>query len=205
MRGASTVSNHRTVPSDKIARLLLVIAALIPMAACVSTGRSAFRQAERAENRELWDQAVLSYAKAVSLDPGNTRFKVALARAKLRAAAEHFRRGKRFLAAGQLELAIPELQQTVLLDNSNQYAQVELQNALEELRRRQEQPTSLERAKKEAEAEAAQLGPPRLDPSSNVPISIGFPDSTVEEVYEGLRRCLMEEEVPRKVVLTHGR
>ncbi|RMG49167.1 MAG: hypothetical protein D6718_00210 [Acidobacteria bacterium] len=186
MRRGAIVTTNRATGFPGAPALAALLALLMLASACASTGRSAYRRAELAESRELWDQAVLSYAKAVALDPGNSRYKVALARAKLRAAAEHFRRAKRFLSAGQLELAVPELQQTVLLDPTNQYAQVELENALEELKRRSERPTELERAKREAEARAAELGPPRLDPASNVPISISFPDSTVEEVYESL-------------------
>jgi general secretion pathway protein D len=185
---------------------VVVVAALL--AGCATTGAgSAFRRGEEAAEREMWDHAVLSYAKAVSLEPGNSRYKVALARAKLRAAAAHFDRGRRYLESGQLDLAIDELQETVVLDPSNQYALVELQKALEERERRQRAPSAMDQAKAEAARQAAELGPPKLDPASNVPLVLRFPDSTVGEVYESLAKAaginiLYDEKVDTKKKIT---
>ncbi len=167
---------------------VLAMVALL-LAGCASAARSAYMQGEAAAERQLWDQAVLSYAKAVSIDPANSRYKVALARAKLRAAAAHFDRGKKYLANDQLELAIKELQETVVLDPSNQYAQVELGKAMQELDRRRNGPSEFDRAKEEARRRAQELGPPKLDPASNVPLVLNFPDSTVQEVYEALSKA----------------
>ncbi len=170
--------------------LVLVLAMLaLVLAGCASSARSAYMQGEAAAERQLWDQAVLAYAKAVSIEPSNSRYKVALARAKLRAAAAHFDRGKKYLANDQLELAIKELQETVILDPSNQYAQVELTKALEELDRRRNGPSEFDRAQEEARRRAEELGPPKLDPASNVPLVLNFPDSTVQEVYEALSKA----------------
>jgi len=68
------------------------------------------------------DEAVLAYAKANAEDPTSTRNQLALLRAKLRASAAHFDRGRQYLEAGQLELAVKELQETVILDPTNEYA-----------------------------------------------------------------------------------
>ncbi len=168
--------------------LVLTMVALL-LAGCASTARSAYMQGEAAAERQLWDQAVLAYAKAVSIEPSNSRYKVALARAKLRAASAHFDRGKKYLANDQLELAIKELQETVILDPSNQYAQVELKKAMEELDRRRNGPSEFDRAQEEARRRAEELGPPKLDPASNVPLVLNFPDSTVQEVYEALSKA----------------
>ena len=50
-------------------------------------------------------EARQSYNRALALDPGNTRYAVALERAKLKAAADHFTKGRRYQEAGQFELA----------------------------------------------------------------------------------------------------
>lgn len=170
--------------------LVAVVLALAFLAGCASTGAGrAYSQGEEAAKRELWDNAVLSYAKAVSLDPGNSRYKLALARAKLRAAASHFERAKRYLNSGQLDMAIEELQEAVILDPSNQYAAVELERALKEQERRFKAPSDFEQAKLEAARQAEDLGPPKLNPASNIPLVLNFPDSTVGDVYEALSKA----------------
>lgn len=186
--------------------LRLVLAASLAMmfAACASSGaRSAYRQAEKAAERELWDQSVLGYAKAAALEPGDTRYKVALARAKLRAATEHFDRGKRYLASGQLELATAELQEAVILDPSNQYATTELQKANEQMQRKLKGPSDMEQAQNEAKRRAQELGPPRLNPKSRVPIVLRLPDATIEDVYEAIGKIsginvIYDEKVDKK-------
>ena len=55
-----------------------------------------------------------------------------LQRAKIQASYVHFELAKRHLYAGNLESAIAELQQTVDLNPSHQYAYVELEKALEQ-------------------------------------------------------------------------
>ncbi|MFN7964457.1 MAG: secretin N-terminal domain-containing protein [Acidobacteriota bacterium] len=185
-------------------RLILAASLLTLMAACATSGaRNAYRQAEKAAERELWDQAVLGYAKAVALEPGDTRYKVALARAKLRAATEHFDRGKRYLASGQLELATAELQEAVILDPSNQYATTELQKANEQMQRKLKGPSDMERAQTEAKRRAQELGPPRLNPKSRVPIVLRLPDATIEDVYEAIGKIsginvIYDEKVDKK-------
>lgn len=176
---------------------------VVLLAGCATGGRTAYRQAEKAAERELWDQAVLGYAKASALEPGNTRYKVALQRAKLRASTEHFDRGKRYLANAQLELAIQELQEAVVLDPSNQYASVELRKAEEQMERKLKGPTEMDRAQAEARRRAADLGPPRLVPSSNVPLVLRFPDSTLETIFEAIAKSsginfIYDEKVDKK-------
>lgn len=163
--------------------LLVLLGVLV---GCAS-GQSAFRQGEQSAEREMWDQAVLSYAKAVAENPGQVRYQVALDRAKLRAGAVHFDRGKRYLQSGQLELALKELQEAVILDTSNQYALVELNKVTAEIERRRRAPSDFERAQSEARRTAEMLAPPKLDPASNVPINLKFPDTPVKEVYDAIQ------------------
>ncbi|HHN73800.1 MAG TPA: hypothetical protein ENK10_01080 [Acidobacteria bacterium] len=168
----------------------LLLALMLGLLAACSGGaaRTSYARGEEAAQRELWDHAVLAYAKASALEPSNSRYKVALARAKLRSSAAHFDRAKRYLANGQLELAIDELQETVILDPSNQYAAVELQKALTEQERRRKGPSEYDMAKREAARRAKDFGPPKLDAASNIPIILNFPDSTIGEVYETLSK-----------------
>ncbi len=148
--------------------------------------QNAYRQAEKSSKREDWDRAVIGYSKALALDPGNTRYGVALARAKIKSSAVHFEKGKRYLDAGQLELAIAELQQTVTLDPSNQYAFNELEKALK-LYQKQAVPVSeIEELKAKAKREA--LEPPKLNPRSQEPIAMKFKDEPVGKIYDILSK-----------------
>ena len=161
--------------------LLLILAA-----ACVSS--KAFHEGERQAAADNWDKAVLAFSKAVAEDPGNTQYKVSLARARLRASQDHFDRGKRYLAAGQLEPAMVELQQTVFLDPNNQYAADELSKAIIEYRRLQgEEPSDIEKMKEQARMEGRVT--PRLNPKSNIPIVLKFKDETVRKVYDALSKA----------------
>ena len=95
----------------RLAAVAVVLALSIGCAA-----QKAYSRAEREMRRENYDRAVLDYSKALAMEPGNTRYAVALERAKLKGSAEHFQKAQRYHNAGQFDLAIAEYQQTLLLD-----------------------------------------------------------------------------------------
>ena len=84
----------------RVVALVLVLGTLVGCAAS-----KAYQKGERAMRAERYDEAVLNYSKATTLDPGNTRYTVALDRAKLESSADHFRKGRRYAENSQLELA----------------------------------------------------------------------------------------------------
>jgi len=167
--------------------LILVVTMTVVLTGC-ATGSGAYRKGEAYTEREMWDEAVLAYAKAVAESPGQMRYQVALMRSKLRASAVHFDRGRQYVAAGQLEYAVKELQEAVILDPTNEYAHVELKKAMDRLERKRSGPSEFETARSLAEKRAQELGPPKLDPASNVPLSLKFPDQSIGEVYEILSK-----------------
>ena len=81
-------------------RIALLLAILL-LSGCSQAGK-AFKKAEEDARNHRWDQAVLSYSKASSLDPDNSRYSIALAKAKFRASQDHFELGKGYLAQGHL-------------------------------------------------------------------------------------------------------
>ncbi|HEX6851685.1 MAG TPA: cohesin domain-containing protein [Candidatus Polarisedimenticolaceae bacterium] len=165
----------------------LALATLLIVAAAGCAAQSAYRDAELDAKRGNWDRAVLGYSKALALDPGNTRYNVALERAKLKSSAQHFEKGKRYAASSQWELAVAEYQQTLLLNPGNQHAATELERATVQLRRRQEGPSELQRLKDKARRD--QLAPPRLNPKSNVAILLQFRDQPVGKIFEALSKA----------------
>ena len=93
-----------------------------------------------------------------------------------------------------------EFQQTLLLHPGNQHAANELQRALRELRRQQAGPTDLEAIKEQARLDA--MGPPRLDPKSDIPIVLNFKKVEVGKIFEArtLKELMKtyESEIPKQ-------
>ena len=112
---------ERVVPRTQ--RLIpLGLVSLVLLAAIGCSVGGAYRKSQRAMQVENYDEAVLQLSKAVAASPGNSRYTLALERAKLQAGSMHFERGKRYATAQQWELAIAELQQTLLLNPGHQFA-----------------------------------------------------------------------------------
>jgi general secretion pathway protein D len=181
-------------------RLKIGIAALLvtlPLLSCASY--SAYQKAQSAEKVKEWDNAVVQYEKALEIDPGNMRYKIALQRSKLEASRSHFEKGKALLAsAGQAtgndrirlaQLAVTELEITVKLDPTNQFAATEYGHAVRMIQdtvaAMSNDKGSIEAMKKRANITKAQ--PPQLNPASNEPISLSFPHETpVKDIYRAL-------------------
>jgi general secretion pathway protein D len=165
-----------------------VAALLLPIVAACVTSR-AYRLGQREMKEENYDRAVLMFSRAVTSRPDSTRYKVALSRAKMKAAQDHFVKGQAYLQAGKLDPAIAEFQQTVYLDPSHQYAANELTKALAEWQKRQKQDLSeIEKAKRKAKEEPGRVAP-RLNPASNIPIVLRFKDETIRKIYDALSKA----------------
>src|SRR6187455_1672492 len=67
----------------------------LSVAVCLSgcAGASALHRGETAERVQDFDRAVVEYTNAVRLNPNSPEARLALDRAKLRSAGEHFTRG----------------------------------------------------------------------------------------------------------------
>ena len=165
--------------SHRIASSLLAAVVLLS-GGCAA--QKAFHSAEEEGRRDNWDKAVLQYSKAVALDPGNTGYDIALTRAKLKASAQHFEKAKRYAKSAQWDLAAAEYQQTLLLYPGNQHAADELDKALTMIRRRDAEPSDMERLKAKAQKDA--LAPPKLSAKSNIPIQVQFRDRPIGQIFD---------------------
>ncbi|HEX4952247.1 MAG TPA: secretin N-terminal domain-containing protein [Thermoanaerobaculia bacterium] len=148
-----------------------------------------YRQAQMAASAEDWDKAVLYYLKAVEKNPDNITYRASLLRAKIRAAQEHFNKARRYYETGLLERAFVDYQQAVQLDPSNQSAAVELEKVRRELEAASQnrKSESIEDLKKRV---SEQNQPPVLNPRSNEPIDLYFPEPvSMMSVYRALGRA----------------
>ncbi len=145
------------------------------------------RRASDAMATENWDKAVYYYLEALARDPENMHIKMALQRARLKASEDHFRRGMQFKGAGELTRAQAELELAVQLDPTHQYAEVELAKVRKDLAvLSQEGGVAKLQEMKKAAAEM-KVKPPILNPASNEPMSLSFPNQTnVRDIYKAI-------------------
>lgn len=166
-----------------------LLVAIIAIAAGCSSHQN-YRQAEIATQRGNWDEAVLHYLKAVEQEPDNISYRGALLRAKIRASQLHFEKGKQYRDAGAVERALVEFEQAAQLDPTNQYARAELQHAREayQAARQNRQISSLDEMKQKSRGTRPQ--PPELNPRSNQPISLEFPEPvSIFDIYRALGKA----------------
>jgi len=182
-------------------RLKIIAGVVVLVFAGSCTSFNAFEKGRSAEKIKDWDEAVIQYQKALEIDPDNMRYQIDLQRAKLEASRVHFEKGKTFRAASDAatgeeqirlaQLAAAELEITVKLDPTNQFAAVELGKAvsrIQDAQRAASQHMSLDELKKRAERDnITKAQPPQLNPASNQPISLSFPhDTPVKDIYRAL-------------------
>jgi len=185
---ANVTTLIRTSTRRESAACAAALVAALVLGGC-ATGR-AYRQGEKEMSAQNYDRAVLLFSKAVSTNPESTRYKVALSRAKMKAAQDHFAKGQAYVKAGRVEGAIAEFQQAVYLDPSHQYAANELSKALAEWQKQQKQDESdMEKLKRQAKEAAPGRVAPRLNPASNIPIVLRFKDETVKKIYDALSKA----------------
>ncbi|HWM91627.1 MAG TPA: secretin N-terminal domain-containing protein [Thermoanaerobaculia bacterium] len=164
---------------------ILVLLLLVPITAC--TSHLASRQAEIAAQRGDWDEAVLQYMKAVEQSPESLAYKGSLMRARIKASQAHFEKAQEFEKAGVVERALVEYQQAVQLDPTNQYALARLEQAREAYaaQRNNREAQTIDQMKKRTSGTRPQ--PPVLNPRSNQPISLEFPEPvSIFQIYKAL-------------------
>ena len=163
----------------------LLLVALVGVGSC-STYKYT-RRASEAMRLENWDAAVYYYLEALAQDPGNIRYKMELQRVRLKAAEEHFRRGMHFRDAGELQRAQTELQLAVQLDPTHQYAERELEKVRQDLAVLMQEGGAAKLAEMKKEAAEMKVKPPILNPASNEPMTLSFPNQTsVRDIYRAV-------------------
>src|SRR6266404_5354135 len=164
----------------------LALLALLTAVSCI--GSRAYRDARDEETLGHWDLAVLKYARALDLDRENVKYKIALGRAKIKASQFHFEKGKLYRSSGQPELATVELEQAVVLDPTNKYAETELRKARDDAAKaavERSGETTMESAKRKTRGQRARA--PMLEPSSDRPINLNFPQpKPIKQIYQSL-------------------
>ena len=167
-------------------RVVGLLLALVGLLASCSTYKYT-RRAEEAMRLQNWDAAVYYYLEALAQDPGNIKYKMELARIRMKAAEAHFRRGMAFKEAGALERAQSEFQMAVQLDPTHQYAEQELVKVRKDLAILSQEGGAAKLAEMKKEASEMKVKPPILNPASNEPMTLSFPNQTnVKDIYRAI-------------------
>jgi len=88
--------------------LVHAVILVLVLGGCASSG--ALQQARLAESQQDYDRAVAEYTKALKDKPDDRTLRLQLDRARIKAADEHFQRGRRLHSTGKFERALVELQ-----------------------------------------------------------------------------------------------
>ena len=175
-------------PAAAIALVALVAGLPVVLAGCATSG--AMQRGRTAEQTQDYDQAVVEYTKALRQKPADPSIRMALQRAKLRAAEFHYNRGRRLASAGKLEDAIVEFQIALEMNPSGSDCEEALRVARTQLRAKvavaREGKTELETLIERTR----DLPPPGLDlpRGLKLPASLVFREASSRDVFLTLGR-----------------
>jgi general secretion pathway protein D len=127
----SSTEPRRSAAAWAIAAAGIVLAAALA-SGCAST--AAMRAGERAEQVRDYDRAVVEYTNALKANPNDYTTRLALDRAKIRAAQEHAFRARRFATAERYEEALVEYQLAAELNPTDVQVDAGLRDARQKLR-----------------------------------------------------------------------
>jgi general secretion pathway protein D len=159
------------IPHGAERRLLLFAAAALLAGGCAAS--AALSRGRDAERRQDFDAAVAAYTQAVRLKPDDADARTALERAKLRAAMDHFQRGRRLDAVGKYDQALVEYEAAAELNP----ASGEIDEALRATRNRLRAKVAVSR---EGRTELQALIDRTRDlppPGSELPADVKMPES----------------------------
>ncbi len=154
------------------------------LTACATTG--SMRLARTAEQRQDYDLAVVEYTKAVHANPDDTSARLGLERSRIRAAQDHFQRGRRLAATGKLDQALVEYEVAGELNPASGDIDNALRTTRDELRSKaivaREGKTELETLIQRAR----DLPPPGIDLPQGVrmPASLTFREASSQLVFQ---------------------
>ena len=160
----------------RLAVVMLAFAALAPVAGTLEArtrkGDKLLKEGQQAEARKEYDAALDLYEQALSTDPMDPAYQLAVNRVRFQAGQTHVTKGRRLREAGNLEAAVVEFQKAFAIDPSSTIAEQELRQTnlmLDAEAKRKQQPgagepkpekrgmTPTQEARKTAEERAAAM------------------------------------------------
>ncbi len=172
--------------------VLLLIAVLLGLSSVPVHAESAntfYKRGQAAEQREDYDAAFQNYQQAVAKSPTDQRYREALYRVRISASGVHLTKGRRLVAAGDLQGGMAEFLRAADIDPGNEAAQQEV-TRLQRLMGQAGAPapeTEPETAQQQQEIES--MGSPvTLKPVSNEPLTLHMTEDA-KVVYQAVGRA----------------
>lgn len=168
-------------------RWLAAACAVALLSGCATS--SAYRSGQAAERVEDYDRAVVEYTTAVQQSPDDANLRAALQRARLRAAQDHFFRGRR-LAPEQPDQALVEFQLASQLNPGDAQIDAALRETRQRLRS-QIAITPVDKTPLQALVERSRdVAPPGLDlpADATLPDSLVFSSASSRAVFTAIAR-----------------
>ena len=172
---------------EKRTRVLLLCLVLAACSACA--GKTAFRRAETAFNRNEPDLAVQYYMRAVGHDPENVRYRFGLNRALIVASNSHLKRGDEYVASGEWRLALLEYQKSLDFNpesSETRKKKIWVVKRIEEENKKEKAKSEIEQLKERAEENVL----PKTDLllSDSTPFNIKLGDVEMKTLFRFLQR-----------------
>ncbi|MGC9158693.1 MAG: cohesin domain-containing protein [Terracidiphilus sp.] len=188
--------NRRAVASaacrtvQRVVIFVALAAFLAPVALLhAQSARKFFKRGQAAEVRGEYDAALSDYQKAMNKDPKDLRYRTAFYRVRGSDSAVHLSKGRRLLAAGNLQGALEEFLRAAAIDPSNEAAE----QAIAEVRSKSGEVTpSSEVSVPMAAGEQREIdsmgAPPHLKVLSNEPLTMHMTEDS-KVIYEAIGKA----------------
>jgi general secretion pathway protein D len=174
--------------SRTFALALVAVASLAVLGGCATA--TSLRNARNAEARDDFDLAVVEYTKVLRTNPDDRDARAALDQAKLRAAQQHFTKGRRHAGTGKLEEALVEYQIAAELNPTGNEIQEAMRTTRAQLRAKvtvgEDGRTRLETLVERSLA--APLPGSDLPPGITLPDSLIFREASSRDVFTAIAR-----------------
>ncbi|MGA2434492.1 MAG: cohesin domain-containing protein [Bryobacteraceae bacterium] len=158
-----------------------------------------YEAGQKAEVLNHWDEALDLYEKALAEEPGNTAYRLKVAKTRMEASSRHVEKGLSLRNNGELDQALAQFEKAYAIDPSSKIAEQELKRTLETMQRNQKQGSELkpelrnltpaELTHKEEQTRLERIeGPPRLKALSPQPITLRMTNQPARVLFETLAK-----------------
>jgi len=165
----------------------VAVALVAALLASGCAARWAYRQGQNEGRKGNWDLAVARLTRALEKDPDNIQYKITLENARIQASRQHYKTARKHMAADELDQAADELQIAVNYDPSDKSALDDLALVRAKILRLQEEKRRLaDFESMKGRGAVTRVPLPVLSPRSQSPITLRFPDQSIQKVFETL-------------------
>ncbi len=157
-----------------VSGLLLVLLFTLPAAADQASG--AYKQGQRAEQDQKYEQAYENFRQAYQLKPNDVRYRAAFERTRFEASAAAVKRGQELRQQGNLQGALTQFRRAFEIDPGLAVARQEIERTQEMIDNKASgrKPETEDIGERAAHA----AGPAELKPISNQPITLRMTEDT---------------------------